>query len=860
MKFYLSLIMAVGAVFGMTSKPVSGTYSNRPLSDVLVDIERQAKGDVTINFAYEKLEDYPITSSFNDIEPWGAVLKVIGFYPVKATLQDKIITVQPRYDSLVRITGRLIDERENPLQWANVAVYADSDSVPLMCGVTDESGRFVLPLVNAHSFPMQIKARCLSHNEMRRTITNSDAGTIIVPSTSLKLNEVIVEAPHVVMKDTGLSYTLSNLRGTYIGDAGSVRDMLGWCPGLMLDASDNIKLVNGSSPVIYIDNRRIVSQSELTVLRSEDVQKIEVIREPGARYGSGTEAVIRITLYKHLRDYLGINVSDKVTLSRKPHDQANINLIGKYKRLQISAGLTYEFNSTRGYQDKGMTVAATDSYPIFSDSIRTTFGNHNNQLFGRLGLNFTVNDKSYLALTYFGGMRHIDSYKENRYRIHDGEEYSSYTENSKTPHNKTSNHSVTAGYYLIRNASSQLNLTVQYNTSFSRFGETLTSCHIQGENLNLPQDTYSYTDNAYSVANFEGDYSFSSNGNNLQMGVSTDYIHNKSNYTLAADFQQSKRNDLIQAGFLTWRRNLSKNVTLTIEARYEYSHTKIEKAADSSSQTYNDLCPFAHIYWKPSKSWFVLYFRRGINHPTISQLNTIVRYSDLFHYSTGNPDLRSATNNQITAAWGLGAFTMMLSYVNAKNFIMDDCMFEIASGQRAWLTRPTNAKSMNTLSLKPEWKKSTNRLTLSACPSVGYTMLDYNKEDGLLTPDLRKWHFNFNLNGSYKLHKQWELFTTFAYSTPYYMCNIYTGDMWNWDLGIKARLCKTRMIVTLQGNDLLHRGVTPKWTRRFANVSEWSRNSYDTRKVSLQVQYIFNTIRSNYRSKSIGQSATQRAR
>lgn len=60
-------------------------------------------------------------------------------------------------------------------------------------------------------------------------------------------------------------------------------DMLKWTPGIIVTNESNISVAGAGEPIIYINDRKITDKSELSMLSSTDVNKIEVIKEADAR-------------------------------------------------------------------------------------------------------------------------------------------------------------------------------------------------------------------------------------------------------------------------------------------------------------------------------------------------------------------------------------------------------------------------------------------------------------------------------------------------------------------------------------------------------------------------------------------------
>ena len=59
-----------------------------------------------------------------------------------------------------------------------------------------------------------------------------------------------------------------------------------------------MKVTGRGDAKVYINGRRVLDTKELTRLRSDQVQHVDVVQNPGARYAASTKAVVRITLKK----------------------------------------------------------------------------------------------------------------------------------------------------------------------------------------------------------------------------------------------------------------------------------------------------------------------------------------------------------------------------------------------------------------------------------------------------------------------------------------------------------------------------------------------------------------------------------
>ncbi|MBQ9076844.1 MAG: hypothetical protein IJY31_03270, partial [Muribaculaceae bacterium] len=141
-----------------------------------------------------------------------------------------------------------------------------------------------------------VTVKSAGYADWKRTIADVDSASVldlgrILLEKSMMLGEVIVKAPKMNVESDGADYTVRNLSGTIMGNAGNGIDMLRWTPGVIVDNNDVISVIGKGSSEIYINDKKVMNNSELRALSPSNVSKIEIIREPDAKYSSQTEIV-----------------------------------------------------------------------------------------------------------------------------------------------------------------------------------------------------------------------------------------------------------------------------------------------------------------------------------------------------------------------------------------------------------------------------------------------------------------------------------------------------------------------------------------------------------------------------------------
>ena len=111
------------------SNRLTHEYNNVSLSEALRQLNEQTE-DYTISFLYNELEDFRITTSVHRKSVPDAIRQMIGFYPIRMTVEDREIIVECPQKTAPRYKGTIIDEQGQPIAYANIALLSPQDSTP----------------------------------------------------------------------------------------------------------------------------------------------------------------------------------------------------------------------------------------------------------------------------------------------------------------------------------------------------------------------------------------------------------------------------------------------------------------------------------------------------------------------------------------------------------------------------------------------------------------------------------------------------------------------------------------------------------------------------------------------------------
>ena len=180
--------------------------------------------------------------------------------------------------------GRVVDENGEPVAYATVYVVSPADST-VLCGTTtaedgtfhiktDETGGLmVVEMLGYKTQTFQPVSGIVVRLEADTFFLEGAVATAVMPKTKL----------------TGEGLQTS-IRGSVLENAGSASDVLAKTPG-MIKGQNGLEVIGKGAPLVYINGHKVTDSSELDRLQSDEIQSIEVITNPGAKYDATVESV-----------------------------------------------------------------------------------------------------------------------------------------------------------------------------------------------------------------------------------------------------------------------------------------------------------------------------------------------------------------------------------------------------------------------------------------------------------------------------------------------------------------------------------------------------------------------------------------
>jgi outer membrane cobalamin receptor len=212
----------------------------------------------------------------------------------------------PRGDFKGSINGFVYDVKNSiPLEYANIVLYRQRDSLQVTGTITNKDGYFALNDILPGRYYLDIYFMGYEKKRMSDLRVNPQDLEIKLGVIDLKpvvLREKIIE---VEAERPAISYQIDkkviNVSEQFTAISGTAVDVLENVPSVSVDIEGNVSLRGSSNFIVLIDGRpSILEPSDaLQQIPASSIESIEIITNPSAKYDpDGTSGIINIIMKK----------------------------------------------------------------------------------------------------------------------------------------------------------------------------------------------------------------------------------------------------------------------------------------------------------------------------------------------------------------------------------------------------------------------------------------------------------------------------------------------------------------------------------------------------------------------------------
>ena len=751
------------------------------------------------------------------------------------------------------IKGKIVNEKGEPLAFANVVLLNRQDSAFVKGVVSGEDGHFAIDSACNNGI---IKVTSVGYKTAWKDCTGENAGVIKMVADSKVLGEVVVKSslPKTILKNGGMTTTVA---GSVLEKAGTMEHLLDRIPNVSAQ-NGNIKVFGRGEPIIYINGRQMRDRSELDRLSSDNIKSVEVISNPGARYAASTKAVIRITTKKMLGDGFGFDTTTEGSYDEKKNagGYARLNLYYRRNGLELGA---YAYGSKQSSPDEKDLQQMTYLDKTWNQQDRTRWKNKTETFSSRLNASyqFDINNSLGASISFLRNPKLQTDGKTEGSVLRD-KVLTETTTYISSEFGQNSNWSSNV-YYVGKVGK----LGIDFNTDwFWSKGNNKNNIdeHYQEVNSDMQNQLVSSTTSKYNrLIASKMVLSYPLLSGDLSVGGEYSFTNRNTNYAIIPNTLADNVIDHIKEGmasaFITYNRDFGK---LNMEAGLRYENVDFKyyddgKYMTEQSKTYGEWFPSLSLSMPIGNVQMQLSYAADINRPNYWVLRSGVQYSNHYTYETGNPFLVSEISRNISYDLAYKWLTFNLTYEHVSDPIYQTVeMYK--DNATIGLMRMINGKSYNnvtsTLNLQPTlgiWHPM-----LSAMVEKQWFKLE-TREGRYLNKPVAMFRFNNTFDTKWAMFSVMMTYITKGYEENHYIYK----PMFNTDLSIYKGFLKDCLTFQLYVNDVF--GTNDSHIiGKYGKLKETVFDEFSTSKISLTVRYKFNTTRSKYKGTGAGDSQKNR--
>ncbi len=595
-----------------------------------------------------------------------------------------------------KITGKVMDNNNKPLQSVTVSLLHSKDSSLVKAAVSTADGGFEFTPKNDGSYLIGYAVVGFENKYSDSFYVKRGEGYAV---KNIKLNTVTnkLQGVTVVAKKPMIEIradkTVFNVEASINATGSNALELLQKSPGMQVDNNDNISMKGKTGVKVYVDGKMMQLDTKdlaayLKSINSNDVEAIEMISNPSAKYdASGNAGIVNIRLKKNKK--FGTNGSANLGfvqgITPKGNGSLNLNYrdkkinlfsnigvnIGQYqnplKLYRIQKDTAYNQVSINQNKNKNINIKAGADY--FIDN-KNTIGVLATINFGDNEWSSTTNTPIYYNPTgkFVKNLQAFNTVPGNRTNANFNLNYR-YADTSGTEINFDSDYGLFRGrgnsyqpnYYY--NNTSDLIYSVIYRNS------TPTDIDIYTAKLDVEQKLG------------KGKLSYGAKTSFVTTKNAFDFFNDNANGEPVKVLSKSNRfkyKENVNAAYANYQQQLNPKWSIQTGLRMEQTNSEgdltredgIVQPDNAVKRSYVNLFPSAALTWNLHKNHTLnLTYSRRIDRPTYQDLNPFENKLDELTYEKGNAFLRPqyTDNIELTHTF-MGIINTTVGYSHVKDY------------------------------------------------------------------------------------------------------------------------------------------------------------------------------------------------
>ncbi|MEM1214551.1 MAG: TonB-dependent receptor [Bacteroidota bacterium] len=799
---------------------------------------------------------------------------------MKTTLATLFILLTfSAFTQTAQVQGQLQDPDGEAVVFANVALYNTADSVLVKVETTDESGVFRLRNLAAGTYRLTatyVGAEDLERNDITLAAGQSlDLEVLQFASGAIELAEATVTAQRALV-EVKPDRTVFNVEGTINSVGQDAIALLRMAPGVTVDNNNNINVLGRAGVLLFVDGKQLPLTGDdlvnyLQSLRAEQIDRIDIITNPGSKYDAeGNAGIIDIRLKRN--DNYGVNGSLSGTTSRGQLWQSNGSASLNYRNKLINTFARVGGQVNDRFDN--MDFLSTQNGIFLNERNRMTSTNEGMNY--RLGTDFFLGERHTVGFLFNGNNNTGENAALNRTALSPQENQTAVdsvliSDNSGI--SARDNYTFNLNYRWAGEAGKSFNVDADYGTYrrenirnqpnryFDANEEVLLTEIINEFDTPTEIDIYTFR------ADYEADWKGGRFGAGAKMSKvvsdNTFLFFDRINGVVVRNDRNSNTFDYdetVYAGYFSYNRPINEKWSFSAGLRAEQTDAvgQLTAFVDSLREDpvvldYLQWFPNAGLTWQVGPTHVLSFnYGRRINRPDYNVLNPFNNQLSELSYEKGNPFLSPEIVNNFEVGYTLKyMYNFKLGYSLTTDQITRLIGPDAVDPRANFITWENLAEqkiiSFNASAPVQFSEKWNGYFNFSA--SYLDNQADYG--DGVIV-DVQAFTYSIYQQQTFKFPYGFQGEMSGWFSGPGVWGGVFEYETsWSLDIGLQKKFFQDALTVRLSGSDLFYEsgwdGVSV-----FNGLESAGGGRWDSRRASLSLNYKFGNQKVKSRRRSTG--------
>lgn len=739
------------------------------------------------------------------------------------------------------ITGKIL-QTGNTVPYVEVVAVKDQKKQTV---ISDEKGNFSLKFSENGSYTIKLIQDGIEVSSTDITVNGDTKQDFFIEKKKEKQIEGVTLTSRKKLIDRRADRLVFNITNSVASQGMDGAEALATTPLVKVDENSGISIVGKSGVAVMINERILhLSSAELVAylksLRSENIEKIEVITAPPAKYeAEGNSGLINIVLKKNQN--LGWSGSLTTSLQQQTYTATSNSATINYQNEKLRSSLKLRQNKNEKHSYENYRIEGTEGLKSKDD--RRDFGDG---LGANLSIDYQLGKKSNVGFIYDYGLGHSNMDILN---TSDYFQNGTYTNTLLTTaeHRATGKQQTVSAYYDLKFGKLDHKLSITGNY-FSNSPET-TIDFTTTENSGARSIVRSPSLVDYKIYSGQADLIFPYQFAKVETGIKFTNFDNNSeisyqelkNGNYVTDPEKSnvfKYNEKNYAAYVSFEKSFNEKWSAKAGLRYEYS-TVNGNSLTSGQQidnSYGKFFPTAYISYKSNENHtFSLNYSKRINRPGFRAINPYRWYININSYFTGNPFLKPSFNHNLEFSYVYKGKLSASAYFQRKQDGFDQVVS--LDGEKR-ISTFANFYNVNSMGLSINYSD-----TFFKFWEANYSAdLSYMKTEVFATDAASRkgdgYDFNFQNNLSLNKNKTVQLILNYWMRLPSNSGNVHWNYLGNFTTGLKMNLMDKDLQINLFVSDIFKQ-TKSKGEIYYTTGTHYFNNYYDARRLTLSATYIF---------------------